>query len=92
MSLLHVGDRLVLGDNAGPFAAARLEALRPDGSRVEHDWAKPPWRLKVDQPGPWHWWLLIRDDKGTRVEKGEIEVLPATRTAGLLDRLMRRRS
>jgi hypothetical protein len=90
MKTYHVGDRVVLGERAGPLVAGRLEAMRPDGTRVERDWDKGPWRLKLDQPGTWVWRLFIHDDAGTRQEDGEIEVLPAARTHGLLDRFLRR--
>lgn len=85
----QVGDRLVLRDAAGPYAAGRIEAVRPDGSRVERDWEKPPWRLKLDQPGTWLWRLFIRDDGRTHVEEGQIEVIPSTRRRGRLARIWR---
>jgi hypothetical protein len=91
MSLHYVGDRLVLGDGTDPFSAGRFEAIRPDGSRIERDWDKGPWRLKLDQPGAWVWRLYIRDDTGTRHKEGEVIVLSAVRSPGLLIRLFRRR-
>lgn len=86
-----MGERLEFGADAGPFAAGRIEAVRPDGSRVDRDWGTPPWKLKLDQPGTWMWRLFIRDEGRTRVEEGELEVVASIRRPGSLDRVLRRK-
>jgi hypothetical protein len=91
MNRYYVGDRLVLGERDGkPIAAGRVEAVRPDGSRVTRDWGKGPRRLRLDQAGVWSWRLYIREGNRTRVEEGDITVLPAPSTPRGLGRLLQR--
>jgi hypothetical protein len=91
MTRYYVGDRLVLGEHDGkPLAACRIEAVRPDGSRITRDWGKGPRRLTLDQSGSWSWRLYIREETRTLVEEGDIEVLPAPSAPGALNRLLQR--
>lgn len=90
----HLGQDVPLG--APIKTVNRVEAVRPDGSVLQHDWDTRVSRVRADQVGMWSWRRYLREGNTTRLEAGEFEVLPASETGtpearqGRITRLVRR--
>ncbi len=78
MDRYHLGQDVPLG--APIKTVNRVEAVRPDGSVLQHDWDTRVSRVHADQVGRWSWRRYLREGNTTRLEAGEFEVLPASAT------------
>ena len=78
MDRYHFGQDVSLG--APIKTVNRVEAVRPDGSVLQHDWDTRVSRVHADQVGRWSWRVYLREGNSTRLEAGEFEVLPGPET------------
>lgn len=54
----------------------RVELERPDGTMMFKEWNRHTMRVKADQIGVWTWRMYVRENRATRLETGQFEVVP----------------